>query len=543
VIDAGSSSSSSSSGKRGSFGGAVASPKEAGVNSVGGGGGGGSAAEGNSSTGKPEQTCGEATCLWLREGPYPASLARSKEKKPWRWWHAWDVPANAREIFVRERDSELNVLDGVRALAYLWVLDDHLYQALGSCIPGFADWFSSQGGIIIPAADNKGDQGVTSFFVLSGFLIPFILTRLVKSKKERYMTWMVAGEFLFRRFMRLAPTLYVATAIALLYGYLEKDNNIFAYGAFYQDCEHYWWENIVFLNNYSGMAGWDDCYDSVWTISVEMQLYILTIPPVAFYVWEKEYGWIAAGVWTAVTFIIRVALCAWCDATGNSYGIYVYLPAYTRATEYGIGMILFMVWDLFISEPRELAKAAKIEAAAAAAAATAAGLPPPPPFVPAKEPPTTTTGWILKFLFWFCLVFVAVFAFYYLSVDEGVWWRFSDNQYYSFSYLLWGSGLAAISYIAIDGTFWPMQFFLGLYAWYPIASLAYSAGVLNIMICYMYADFINALYPEFEWSDETGYAAYFFIFLNVAFISLLAGLVLSFLVERPFMNIAKSVKF
>ena len=49
-----------------------------------------------------------------------------------------------------------------------------------------------------------------------------------------------------------------------------------------------------------------------------MQLYILTLPVIYYYVWEKEYGYIAAAVFTAISLIIRMALAAWIAA--NDYG-------------------------------------------------------------------------------------------------------------------------------------------------------------------------------------------------------------------------------
>ena len=97
---------------------------------------------------------------------------------------------------------------------------------------------------------EKGDQGVTSFFVLSGFLIPFILTRQVKSRKERYLTFWSAIDFLFHRWIRLAPTLYVATVISLIYGYYTTSS--YAKVEFYDGCKTYWWTNILFLNDFSG---------------------------------------------------------------------------------------------------------------------------------------------------------------------------------------------------------------------------------------------------------------------------------------------------
>lgn len=63
-----------------------------------------------------DRSCISATCDFFQRGPKSVNV----DKEKWQWWHAWHVSANLRQIFARDRDSDLNVLDGVRALAYLW---------------------------------------------------------------------------------------------------------------------------------------------------------------------------------------------------------------------------------------------------------------------------------------------------------------------------------------------------------------------------------------------------------------------------------------
>ena len=91
------------------------------------------------------------------------------------------------------------------------------------------------------------------------------------------------------------------------------------------------------------------------------------------------------------------------------------------------------------------------------------------------------------------------------------------------SYFIWGVGLAAIIYVSLDPPFWPLSQFLSLSIWYPIAQLAYSGGVLNIMICSMYSEYLQAVYPLASWNQSVNYFALAFIFLQVAAVSLAAG--------------------
>jgi peptidoglycan/LPS O-acetylase OafA/YrhL len=96
-----------------------------------------------------------------------------------------------------------------------------------------------------------------------------ILAKGSQARKERYMSWTTAMEFLFRRYFRLAPSIFVSTIIVMVYSYYGDQT---AYTHFFEPCKTLWWENIVFVNNLNSLLGVSNCYDSVWTISVEMQL-------------------------------------------------------------------------------------------------------------------------------------------------------------------------------------------------------------------------------------------------------------------------------
>jgi len=161
---------------------------------------------------------------------------------------------------------------------------------MGSIIDGFKAWELSLSGNTYFSLGYrfKGDQGVTSFFVLSGiyninprtrfphysnlhsvshslthslgFLIPFTFTRLIKSKKERYLTWWTAVEYLFRRYARIAPAIYVATIIVIIIGSAYSQDS-YMYYLFYTKCARTWYQNYLFVNNYSGIMSVSNCYD------------------------------------------------------------------------------------------------------------------------------------------------------------------------------------------------------------------------------------------------------------------------------------------
>jgi hypothetical protein len=135
------------------------------------------------------------------------------------------------------------------------------------------------------------------------------------------------------------------------------------------------------------------------------------------------------------------------------------------------------------------------------------------------------------------------FALFFLSVQYTIWWHYSMYHYYAFTYTIWAMGLVAVIYLSLDPPLWPLAQLLGMNIWYPIASLAYTGGVLNIMVCAFYAEMLISLNPNNTWPIDTPYYWKLLIFTQTTFISLMLGVVLSLVVERPFMQLGQKVRF
>ena len=103
--------------------------------------------------------------------------------------------------------------------------------------------------LMIPAAN--GDLGVDIFFVLSGFLIGYILLKEASSH-EGDLDWF---SFMRNRFIRIWPAMFVfSLATAPIFA------GIFGpYAAWFK----YFLSNITFMNNLWGM------FSHVWSVAVE----------------------------------------------------------------------------------------------------------------------------------------------------------------------------------------------------------------------------------------------------------------------------------
>jgi peptidoglycan/LPS O-acetylase OafA/YrhL len=163
------------------------------------------------------------------------------------------------------------ILDSLRGLA-----------ALAVCLYHFAgrDGFLPDG--VIPWAARFGYLGVVSFFVISGFVIPWVLYRSGYQLRGY-------GRFLVKRLVRLEPPYLAAVAIcvALLAAYSWYKGLPFPADGDY-------WRRLLlhfgYLVGFTGREWFDDVY---WTLGIECQYYLLM--GLAFPLLVSERPWLRGG--------------------------------------------------------------------------------------------------------------------------------------------------------------------------------------------------------------------------------------------------------
>lgn len=143
--------------------------------------------------------------------------------------------------------KQLPNLDSVRALAALIVVISHI--ELQKQEGGFSN--------VRPIMRNFGSIGVTIFFVLSGFLITYLLLQEHSSKGAVNIK-----SFYFRRILRIWPLYFVV----LLFGIFIFPANIENVSIFL---------SVFFLPNIAFMLGkLPALIDPIWSLGVEEQFYL-----------------------------------------------------------------------------------------------------------------------------------------------------------------------------------------------------------------------------------------------------------------------------
>lgn len=150
------------------------------------------------------------------------------------------------------------MIDGVRAIAVLWVVFLHVFF--------FHLWiFPAQAGFMFTSPVTawlvNGMLGVDLFFVISGFLIGLILFGEFKQSDG-----LVFSRFYVRRFLRLIPVYTVVMLLGLYFLHQVPGRPKWLNA-------EYSWANILYINNFLPIArqylGW------CWSLAIEEQFYLL----------------------------------------------------------------------------------------------------------------------------------------------------------------------------------------------------------------------------------------------------------------------------
>jgi peptidoglycan/LPS O-acetylase OafA/YrhL len=175
----------------------------------------------------------------------------------------FDVRRNWKALFARPPFHD-PVVDGVRAIAILWVMSYHLVlfhlgsfttEAIGVATGRWTQWTS------------RGDMGVDLFFVISGYLIGTILLR-----EYRKSGTLQIRRFYIRRFLRLMPVYTVAMIVGLYFVHnIPREAVLMEFPPFMN--ANNMWANFVYVNNFLPInrqyMGW------CWSLAIEEQFYLI----------------------------------------------------------------------------------------------------------------------------------------------------------------------------------------------------------------------------------------------------------------------------
>lgn len=161
-----------------------------------------------------------------------------------------------------------NSLDGLRSVACILVIIAHSFSVYRDNNINSQDYLS----VITRTILDLGGEGVSIFFVLSGFLITFLLIKEYKNNNQINFF-----HFYMRRTLRIWPLFYAVVIYALfIYPFIasilglnhEQNGSVLM--------------NLIFLNNFdliqlveNGQEGFNQHLQITWSVAIEEQFYLL----------------------------------------------------------------------------------------------------------------------------------------------------------------------------------------------------------------------------------------------------------------------------
>lgn len=191
---------------------------------------------------------------------------------------------------VGQRHAALDLLRGVAALSVAWF---HFTNGNDAFLPA--------GGL--KPSGQYGWMGVEVFFVISGFIIPFALSRAQYQIADY-------GTFLLKRIVRLDPPYLVSIALVIVLGYASSAAPGFRGTAFTFSLP----QLLLHLGYINVFFGYPWLNPVFWTLAIELQYYLaigLLFPLIASPTASVRWGLLAALVALALLFPASQFLCHW----------------------------------------------------------------------------------------------------------------------------------------------------------------------------------------------------------------------------------------
>jgi peptidoglycan/LPS O-acetylase OafA/YrhL len=286
-----------------------------------------------------------------------------------------------------EKDGDLAVLNGIRALSACWIIFGNTGSFMAAV--GFTNWndilppygaFSTWAFQMVPSAEFAVD----AFLLISAFLSTQALLKLARAQGGLSVTSLLG--FLLKRAIRIWPVYGAAImSYVFLAPLLGKGPFWYLIERLASNCRSHWWTNLLFVSNF--VPGSDnfvsECMGWTYFLSLDMQL-VLVVPLLVLAYLSSVmigsvvtalvfFGGLGAGVW----IVLENNLSSILEITttpSNAYMDFYFTKPWTRAPPYVIGVALSFAWDIVVRRRERWEQQQMKNAAVAAANESAAGV-------------------------------------------------------------------------------------------------------------------------------------------------------------------------
>jgi peptidoglycan/LPS O-acetylase OafA/YrhL len=392
----------------------------------------------------------------------------------------FSVISNTKKLFTSRgqerlgKKDSLEVLNAVRVMSIGWVVLGH------TCLIYFSMPALSN---VLEAADILTQSkyllvygalyAVDTFFWLSGFLMSYLF--IIEVEKS-----VSAGKLVMvyvHRFLRITPVyMFVLCFFWSMQKYIGNGPLWVDLGSINDDCDDYWYANLIYLNNF--IPDWEvsTCLGVSWYLANDMQFFWISPIIIMLYIKvNKAIGWISIGL-LCILNILSAGLVAYhyglnpvllSTDNGANYQYYYDKP-YCRVAPYALGLGCgFIIYSY-----RKYQDTGKVYDNFAVAIG--------------KMQENKTIRW-LTFFIGLGLINTLIFCLYDAYKDRGSgnypnWTEHDNIAFIAFERFTYSIGISMVLLPMLLGHFKGIASFLSLYPWSVMARLTFAIYLIHISI-------------------------------------------------------------
>ena len=393
--------------------------------------------------------------------------------------------------------TAITSINGIRVISMFWVILGHVtfwpWQTL--IYANSLEFYEKMPKHFLFQPIINFTLSVDSFFVLSGLLLSYLTMKEMKRNQGKF-TFI---SFYLHRLLRLSPAYYLVVVLYFkLFPYIGS-GPFWLFKDEVDNCEKYWWTDILYINNFYPASYTDMCYVLSWYLAVVMQFFMIS--PIflllLYHFWEIGFAVIAGTVLTSIAIIGTVVGIKDYNVIGvdPSFNM-IYEKPYCRINAYLIGIVLgFILYKQWRARYKLWINICFY-----------------------------SVTWIIAISCCFIIVFGQ-----YKARNGHPFTKAENIMYYMFNRTVFSIGIALMIYACHNGFGGITDKFLSWSYWIPLSRLTYMAFLFHVIVIILMYRTLRFRFIYTNWSMIVMFAA-------AVTLSYSLSLIIAVTVEYPVAN-------